>query len=64
MQIVDSQLQFRSGEGPFYAEHWPLDDYRLLRMEMASGGELFRNIWTNEVTVQAIEQSTKKNLRF
>jgi hypothetical protein len=57
-------LQLDAGEGPLYAEYWPADEHRMLRLGLASaGGEVIHNVWTNAVTVnQGIAQS--KHLRF
>jgi len=51
-------LQLDAGEGPLYAEHWPADEHRLLRVGKASGGgEVVRNVWTNMISVQSIAGS-------
>jgi len=44
-------LRLDSGEGRFYAERWPSDEHRVLRLKFASaGGEVTRNVWTNAVS--------------
>jgi hypothetical protein len=59
-------LQLDAGEGPLYAEHWPADEHRMLRLGLASaGGELIHNVWTNAVTVnQGIGQSKHSCVSF
>jgi len=51
-------LQLDSGEGRFYAERWPTDEHRALRLDFASGGgEVTRNEWTSEIETRAIIDS-------
>jgi len=51
-------LQLDLGEGRFYAERWPTDEHRALRLESASGGgEVTHNVWTNEFDTQSIVDS-------
>jgi len=43
-------LRLDAGEGRFYAERWPTNEHRSLRLHAASGGgEVIRNFWTNEI---------------
>jgi len=51
-------LRLDSGEGRFYAERWPTEEHRALRLESASGGgEVTRNVWTNEINTRSIIDS-------
>jgi len=52
-------LQLDSGEGRFYAERWPTNEHRALRLQDASaGGEVIRNVWTDEIRTYSIIDST------
>jgi len=52
-------LRLDSGEGRYYAEHWPTSGHRALRLQDASaGGEVTRNVWTNGVNTHSIIDST------
>ena len=51
-------LRLDAGEGRFYAERWPTDEHRALKLELASGGgEVIRNFWTNQLHTRAIIDS-------
>lgn len=51
-------LRLDSGEGRFYAEHWPSEEHRALRLNFASGGgEVIRNVWTDQFSTHAIVDS-------
>ena len=51
-------LRLDSGEGRFYAERWPTNEHRALRLHVASGGgQVTRNEWTSEVETHAIIDS-------
>jgi len=51
-------LRLDAGEGRFYAERWPSDEHRALRLEVASGGgEVTHNFWTNQFHTRAIVDS-------
>ena len=47
-------LRLDSGEGQFYAERWPVDEHRLLRLSSATGGGFVtHNYWTNAPIIQS-----------
>jgi len=51
-------LRLDSGEGRFYTERWPTNEHRALRLQDASaGGEVTRNVWTNEISTHSIIDS-------
>jgi len=50
-------LRLDSGEGRFYAERWPTSDHRALRLDVASSGEVTRNVWTDEVSAHSLINS-------
>jgi len=53
-----AMLRLDSGEGRFYAERWPTDEHRALRLaEAFAGGEVVRNVWTNEISSRSIIDS-------
>lgn len=46
-------LRLDSGEGRFYAERWPSNEHRALRLQNASGGgEVTRNVWTKQISTR------------
>jgi len=51
-------LRLDSGEGRFYAEHWPTSEHQTLRLQDASaGGEVIRNVWTSGISTHSIVDS-------
>jgi len=47
-------LRLDSGEGRFYAERWPTEEHRSLKLDFASGGgEVTRNVWTQQFNTRA-----------